>query len=129
MFSEKQINTQIIKWLLMPHNVSLAIITAILWVIMVFLPFNANQNFDMLATVLNNIMYFSSICVAGALIAKNADVGEAAVLSVLVALFTIIIIKTLYLSWLGYMILLPITLFRFLLVIKHICLAIIVEKK
>ena len=128
MFSEKQINTQIIKWLLMPHNVSLAIITAILWLVL-FQPFNGNNNFDIISTILNNIMHFSSICVAGALIAKNADVGEAAVLSVLVALFTIIIIKTLYLSWLGYMILLPITLFRFLLVIKHICLAIIVEKK
>ncbi len=128
MFTEKEISAKIIEWLVMPYNISLAIIAAILWCTITFLPFNANHSFDLISSVLNNITHFSSICLAGALIAKNLEVGYAAALSFIVAVFAMIFVKSVGFSSIGYMFFLPIALFRSLLVIKYICLA-IAEKK
>lgn len=128
MFNEKQINNKIIEWFLIPSNISVAIVAAIFWLIL-FLPYNANHNFDMISTILNNIIHFSSVCFAAALISKNADVGAAAAISVLSSLLAIVMVKSLELGSLGFFIILPIALLRFLLVIKYICLAIMVHKK
>lgn len=94
MFTEKQINAKIIEWLVMPYNISLAIVAAILWCTITFLPFNANHSFDLISSVLNNLTHLSSICLAGALIAKNSEVGYAAALSFIAAVFAMIFVKS-----------------------------------
>lgn len=120
---EKKVATTLIRILVMPFNTGLIALTGIIWILAVYFPYY-NTNFDLLSTLANYTTYFSGICIIAIFLLKNKGdyvaVQAMAIIAFIWSILTLLAVKSVYLSNIGYLIFFPIDIFCLLLILKNI---------
>ncbi len=131
--SEQKLMSYIRYFFVTPYNWSLLLTTALMWWLSCYSSYNANANFDMIATV-SRYIFAASLITAYVGIATSFRVEKGArytyrhisklgVINVILSVLTIIMSKNFLTCQIGIFILMPTSMFNLLIIAKNIWLA------
>jgi hypothetical protein len=125
---EQKIINLISIFLIIPHNYNLLAMISMFWIYSCYFSYNANHNFDRITTLQSYIIYCSSARIAIGMLCRREFSGHITRLSLLTQILAIFALLTMkQLDEITYVfaiyILVPLSMFCFLLLIKNIWLA------
>jgi len=118
---EKTILNVVGKILVTPYNWSLVIMTILWWLCCFWFPYY-NANFDMASTMEGYIITLSLVCIVVGMFPKEKRyfLTQFGILTQIVAIFALVSVKSVNLGSWGIWILIPCSMFCFLLLLKNI---------